>query len=646
MPSREELLGLVHMICASEKAKIHPSLVERFVDHCQRDIRKTITILQFWGQGQTLWEGYPRMDFNTLHSRVLFDLDAGHHTLPKVMCWNYPSKLSDIVAVEINKSLILMEETYCLNKNRGEGQIDYFVENIITEESVPDPVEVKKKAMLRLHCSHNEVGCEQFVVDSELFDLNCSPVASTRGKGRRKINTVLSSDSEDEVSGCSIPLGSSEVNTNTEGLDRHNLPISPHLSTQFYDHSTRLTYHTEVERPNCHSNKEKSDHSRLQGRVDYSHSEDYSCNPHDISLVPESSFVPETEIINEEELHSVTVSWGCFVSRNGATLVITEQESIPFIESGFDVNSNKSFHNQGTVGITSEPSTTCFSQEEIGDSLSKCEAEPRGFQFLDECSRVDYKHLLKPLDNLEADQSVNFVKETWKNLYERSHDLNKYVTEEEKTAYQGLKLACGMTNLISETDLLLKDCDSFVSDFSDLYIIPGEKDHSCCYYEDQLEMSSILAQHGMCFYAKIAPLGSIVVPTNTSELALEMLSCSASSAALGRLVSMDQRKVATLDVKTPDMLNLLMSQSNSCLSNILKTIIPPRSHLSAKGNAFHEYVSTLSLISRFDASSLSESSENRIKRRGRVPRHYLSSGSLALESEEILLLGQYNSYKK
>ncbi|KAL6492873.1 hypothetical protein OROGR_032632 [Orobanche gracilis] len=39
---------------------------------------------------------------------------------------------------------------------------------------------------------------------------------------------------------------------------------------------------------------------------------------------------------------------------------------------------------------------------------------------------------------------------------------------------------------------------------------------------------------------------------------------------------------------------------------MLQTIVPSRSYLTAKGAAFHEYISTLSQISRYEASRLSE----------------------------------------
>lgn len=71
-------------------------------------------------------------------------------------------------------------------------------------------------------------------------------------------------------------------------------------------------------------------------------------------------------------------------------------------------------------------------------------------------------------------------------------------------------------------------------------MIPSEKTHSSSYYDNQLEMSSVLAQHGMCFYAKeIASLESIMGCQSNLDLASEMLSSSESSVALGKLASQD-----------------------------------------------------------------------------------------------------------
>ncbi|KAK4429658.1 ATPase family AAA domain-containing protein 5 [Sesamum alatum] len=630
VPSVDELLRLVHMICASEKAKIHPCLVERFVNYCQRDIRKTIMFLQFWCQGQTLGRGN---EFHRTHWPVLFDLDAGHHILPKVTHFGYPSKLSELVAEEVVKSLTLMEETNGLmNTNRGEVQNDCSAENIHMHNAEPDPIKVKKEAMLSLQCSLlDEVECSQFEANNDLFDFSCSPIALPQQKGRRKINTVLSSDSEDEVSGGSIPLISAGVDINAEVLAMKNIPISQCFSTEIHHHPTRPIYPSEVEK--------LEDHCQLQERVDYSHIEDTSL---DVSLVPESSFVPETEIINEGELYSTTVSYGYFVNAIGGNFIIEDQDSMPFHEPDIGAQPCKSLHilhNQEMLGNTSD---TSVCQEEVGDSLKSETDLPRGYQLLDECSRMDFTSQLKALDNPEADQMIDFVKRTWQRLH-HSNDLRKHVTAEEKTACQGLTFAHGMSNLIAEADLLLKDCQTLVSDSLGSSAIPSERTYSYSYYDNQLEMSSIIAQHGMCFYAKeIASLG--LGSTNTSSLASEMLSSSASSVALGKLANQDQRKVDQSDAKAyKDLKSSTRSESSLC--NILQNVVPPKSYLAAKGNALHEYISTLSQISRFDATRISECI-NRKQRRARVPRHYLSSGSLSMSSEEISLLGRYNSYQK
>lgn len=71
-------------------------------------------------------------------------------------------------------------------------------------------------------------------------------------------------------------------------------------------------------------------------------------------------------------------------------------------------------------------------------------------------------------------------------------------------------------------------------------MIPSEKTHSSSYYDNQLEMSSILAQHGMCFYSKeIASLESIMGCQSNLDLVSEMLSSSESSVALGKLASQE-----------------------------------------------------------------------------------------------------------
>ncbi|CAI9778090.1 unnamed protein product [Fraxinus pennsylvanica] len=121
---------------------------------------------------------------------------------------------------------------------------------------------------------------------------------------------------------------------------------------------------------------------------------------------------------------------------------------------------------------------------------------------MDECSSMDFIRRLKSFTNPEPDCVIDSLQETWKNMCSRRKDFKQYVTSEEKNTWQALNLAHGMSNLISEADLLLKDCQAALCDFLEPSMICCEKSHSYSSCDDQLQMSSVLAQHGMCYYAK------------------------------------------------------------------------------------------------------------------------------------------------
>ncbi|GER37747.1 replication factor C large subunit [Striga asiatica] len=610
VPPMDELIGFVSKICAAEKANIHPCLIERFVNYCQGDIRKTIMLLQFWCQGQTPERG------NKLHSTywpLLFDLDAGHGILPRVIHWGHPSQLSEHVANTIIKSLTLMEQTNCLTDTKVEDLNVNGMEdnNIYAQVAHRDPIEVKKEAMLSLQCPFDDVECARFDANCELYDFSCSPIAKEPQKNRRRTNMVLSSDSEDE----SIP-----------SID-FNIKILQTEKTPTFDSEERLESGCQL--------VERSDFSQME----------YACESRDVSCVPESSFVPETQILNETELYSTAVSYGHFVDKTGEIQIFQDEDSL-LSDSEYSKALHVTCNDLEMLDNNSNCTPVCVNQEEeVGDSLLKSEGDgPGGYQPLDECSRMDFMRL-KPFENSEADQPTDFVKDAWKKLQEGCEGLNNYVTVEEKTACRGLIFTHGMSDLISEADLLLKDCQT--SDFDSLgsSTVLSERTNSYTYSDCQMEMSSVLAQHGMCFYAKeIASLGSVVGSTNISILASEMLSSSSSSVALGKLASQDQRKVFGSDSKTTKHPNVFTSKSDSPLSNMLQKIVPSRSYLAAMGPAFHEYISTLSQISRYEASRLSECTRKK-ERRARAPRHYLTSGSLAMTSEEISLLGQYSGFQ-
>ncbi|CAA2983048.1 Hypothetical predicted protein [Olea europaea subsp. europaea] len=116
--------------------------------------------------------------------------------------------------------------------------------------------------------------------------------------------------------------------------------------------------------------------------------------------------------------------------------------------------------------------------------------------------------------------------------------------------------------------------------------------------------------------------------------------------ALGKLASHCERKIERLKIIPPKSCHLIRSKMNTSLYNILKSVVPSKSYLVAKGEAFHEYLPTLSQISRLEDCRLPECIDKRKQRRARVARHYLRSGSLAFSAEQISLIGEHNSYLK
>ncbi|KAL1533632.1 hypothetical protein AAHA92_33492 [Salvia divinorum] len=632
LPSVEELLGLANMICATEKAEIHPYLLQRFLDHCRGDIRRTILLLQFWCQGQNLRTGNEQP---TTYWPVPFDLDAGHHIVPKIIHWAFPSRLSELVEVEIVKSLALIKETKSVMGKIRVDEVNYYSsEDICMQENEQDPIEVKKEKMLSFQ-SLDEAECTPFEVDPDLFDICCSPVASAQKNSRRRVNTVLSSDSEDEFARGSIPVAATG--------ELHEMKNTFHsLSTELHHPPAEPAFQFNVD-------KLEESCSQLPEIVENSLMED-SSRLHDMSIVPESTFVHETEIIQETELFSTSVTYCNFSKEAESNWTFQNQDSMPDLIIAAGSQLAKSLHifpsDLEMVGNDFVAVTASDYQEEVGDSLSKSEPDvPREFQLLDDCSRVDIVRTLKSLDCAVADQKIDIVNETWKSLRSRSGDFKMFVTAEERSAFQFLTFSHGMSNLISEADLLLKDCHTLLSDSLSPLMIPSEKTHSYSYHDNQLEMSSILAQHGMCYYAKeIASLQLTMGCQHNLDLASEMLSSSANSVALGKLASQDGRKADRPSKETTECSYILKSESDAALDDIRQTSVPSRSYLAAKGSAFHEYISTLGQISRYETSRLSNCVDNKRKgRRGRVPQNYLS-GSLAMSSEDIQLLDRRTSY--
>ncbi|KAI3525232.1 hypothetical protein L1887_03907 [Cichorium endivia] len=550
IPSSEDLLTLAKMVCAAEKAEINPSLVERFIEYCQGDIRKTIMLLQFWCQGQNRKKVSDNETRNT-YAPLLFDTNASHHVLPQMIPSGHTSKLSEIIEKEIAKSSLLAEK------------YDNIIMEIIEEED--ENIEAKKDEMLRRHCSDQ---------DDNKFITSCSssPVPFTKRTLQKKSDPGMS-DSGD----CSR-LPDVPEDENEDGIDGGK--------------RLRRKYNSVM------SDSEEE------------------C--FDVSCVPESTYVPETELGNgmcsddgiedapmstDFTLRAVTVEF------NNSC----EEDKVPSMavtDSGLD----------------SAPGPG----EEIGDSnVEPVAGIPREYQMMDECSRMDFNKKPEP-----ESESVDIVQETWRKLRNCEHELKQYVSNEEKDTLEALGISHGMTNLISEADLLLSDCQLLTCDYLKPSMVSPEKSHSSSWHDDQLQMASTIGQHGFCLYAKRGSNGQL-------NLGREMLTASTNAISLGKLINQNnlEKKIQKSGVSLKSMLE-------SPLCSTVQSIVPLKSQLSLKGYVFHEYLSTLSQISRSESSRFSEAINNSNQRRKRVARNYLSNGGLSLTSEDISLLDQYSCYQK
>ncbi|GAB2271466.1 hypothetical protein Dimus_006305, partial [Dionaea muscipula] len=85
-------------------------------------------------------------------------------------------------------------------------------------------------------------------------------------------------------------------------------------------------------------------------------------------------------------------------------------------------------------------------------------------------------------------------------------------------------------------------------------------------------------------------------------------------------------------------------ERDTTLRTIVQTIVPRRLYLAAKGNAYHEYLSSLAQISRLETIRLSQEAE-KTKRRRKRARNNLLNGRLSLSPDDILVLTKHDCYR-
>ncbi|CAA7400890.1 unnamed protein product [Spirodela intermedia] len=605
-PSTEELLACICLICSAEGAHVSPRLLEQLINTCQGDIRKTILLLQFWCQGE---KGRPDRNMQLTYSPLQFDLDAAHWVIESFLPWSFPCELSLKVEEEISNTVSSLLE--------NQGIIHSFTKEDITV-SIDTPRNIAtgtgEDAMMKNVCpsfQYNESSTP--INDSMGFsDALGSLLTSPDGSFKHKSGTILSSESAD--------LYASDT----------NLDINTHV----------MRFPQPMEDANCTNScadlfVESAALSSDSFMIDKIASSSHVCNTYTSTCTPELSVVPETEISNRDGFPSTTVNSPDFSSRlvdfslnNSGSELPVSQEDVDHVEESIlvaDEDPMSKFANideldRESVHGNEEPDA---SQIEGDVGLS------RGYQIMDECSCAGFSLELMPVDRSLSHPIIHSVNEKWKKLRSCQEDLRLHMTSAQKDALNILDLTSGLTNLISDADILLGRCQLLTSDVLELSETPHDELCSSSWYDEHLEMASTFSQHGLCLYASKAMRSpSTLRHENPLHLAQEMLAANTCSMALGKRLSLK---------------NTLKLESKLC--NALRPIIPTRSLMTLQSQALHEYASSLSLISKTENSRLSGGKDHpRSHRRAQASRHYLSSLPGALTPEDVELFAGYGCF--
>ncbi|XP_041009916.1 uncharacterized protein LOC121254019 [Juglans microcarpa x Juglans regia] len=637
LPPSKEVLSHVYMVCATEGANIQPHLLERLVGSCHGDIRKVIMHLQFWCQGKAFKED---REVQRTYGSLLFDVEAGHKMLPKIIPWEFPSQLSELIDKEITKSLSMMEENPSLMEVVEEDKKE-MQEDLDACDNETHSIETRKLEMLDRNGSVQD--CNEFIAQfGGLSNPSGTPVNPSRQNFRRKLNVVLSSDSEDEYlsDGNPVVLDKDANNKGSQGVNSSYPSYHPFTENCSSPLTEKLFSRVKYLEETCHHRSERLD----------SIQNDETCQSFDVSCVPESTYVPESVIDDVTELLSRTVSCG-HVANTLEFSVSSEsiQTLLPVEAHNLDKPMRRLRKRSEMQGNNCDANPEFSHEVELEDYQDE-NVEATGHQVMDECSRMDFYRGSKFVEKPRLSMLTDLVQESWIKLRSSRTDLRQYVALEKEDAIESIELAYAMSNLISEVDLLLSDCQ--LLDSLEPSTVPPEGSDAFSWCDEQIQMTSSIAQHGFCFYAKdIAAVGSKMVSESSANLPSEMLASTTDMMALGKLIGQDMRTSRTLyvarDLKMilgPPKSDFSNSEMNSSLFNIIQSILPARSYLTVRDVRFYEYLSSLRLISRSEASRLSEGTEKTRRRRGRVARHYLSTGSMALSREDILLLGQYDDF--
>ncbi|CAO2834492.1 unnamed protein product [Amaranthus hypochondriacus] len=352
------------------------------------------------------------------------------------------------------------------------------------------------------------------------------------------------------------------------------------------------------------------------------------CQSVDMSYVPESTFVPETELNDGTDCPSGT-------------------DLMEFV-SPISVD-----HFEPTI-LGNEVYKPCVvdlnltaRDEEMGDSQSeRDQLEPSTSRcpVMDECSRMDFSKTFISFSNSSLGVK-NPVQEKWNEL--RQTDLSQYTISENKNALKLLELSYRMSNLVSEGDILLQDREFIINNLTGLETGFSEETYICGCHDRQVHMAFSIAEYGYFLFAE--DIYALQLNMGKLDLGWEMLVSTSNSLALEKLLSLNKSQNSSSDIDTTIKQEAITVDTSftrereTCLQNIVESVVPLKCYLTTRGNALVDYLSSLAHISRSETSRVAEASA-KSKRRVRILKNYLSTSALDLSQDDILMLNEYNSF--
>lgn len=474
-----------------------------------------------------------------------------------MMPWSFPSELSKLIENEVSKSITIAE-----TNSRWEGLVNK--ELCINDEQnslglqctgtgcLEPKVEVMNRIEPIADCNEFD---SQYSSITELSNCSGSPVTPSLQKDQGQL-FVMSSDDMDKD-----PNSRHSVNVHDEAYTRQTRESN---TESFFKFLLNQSYANMSFCELLHSSLEDSEEEHCK----YLDTTYDAClnkihKSPDLSRFPEPSFVSETaksEVVSPGQL-----SYPVDVSLDNELKPFSFRVCQPVAK----VPKDKDLLVNTEIPKSSPRATS--------QDFTDVNMETASASVMDQCSQTDLKLDPKSVDCSSI--TIDLVQNSWRKLRECQPDLRQHATSEQIGAIEIVKLASGLSDLISEADLLFrnhqqKQCVSStlkILFFSTvLYPYPHYNtltmqgimeppifladDATFSWYDEQMMMSTI-AEHGFCFYAKhIVDAGSKVGFENRVDVTSEMLASTINIMAMGKLSRQDNTK--TMNNHTKELLEV------------------------------------------------------------------------------------------